>query len=484
MQRGDEIMPKIAMIGAGSIVFCKTLLQDIFATPALRDSEVCLMSRTLPKLERIKNYADRMIAENGLGAKVSITLDRREALAGADYVITMLQVGGVDAFQLDYEIPMKHGVDQCIGDTMGPGGVFRALRTIPVMLDIAKDMQELCPNAYILNYVNPMAIICWTLGTVPGMKYIGLCHGVQTTLDLISGYLETPKEEIDFLCAGINHMAWFLKLEHKGKDMYPLFKERCDLPEYYINEKVRIETMRQFGYFMTESTGHLSEYLPWFRGSKRALDAYCDEPAFGGETGAYYRWCRLIAGTIENEDLLATESAILPKRSVEYCSYILEALETGRPFKLQGNVRNDNYITNLPNGCCVEVPVFVDKMGLHPVVMGDLPPQLAALNQSNVTGQGLTVQAALTGDPELVVAACAMDPLTSACLTLKEIRDMATEMMEAERQWLPQFAGKSIRPTPVISTPPGTRHQAVPLDPALAVVHRFGELAQKASEKS
>ncbi len=474
-------MPKIAMIGAGSIVFCKTLMMDILATPALRNSEFRLMDLDMPKLERMKKFADRVIQDNGLDASVLVTDDRREALKDADYVIVMLQIGGVDAFEADYKIPLKHGVDQCIGDTMGPGGVFRALRTIPVMIDIAEDVGELCPDAYVLNYVNPMAAVCWALGTVPGTKFIGLCHGVQTTLDLIARYVDVPKDEIDASVAGINHMAWFLTLEHEGKDLYPLFKERCEQPEYYVNEKVRIEVMRHFGYFMTESTGHLSEYLPWFRSSQEALDLYCDEPAFGGETGAYYKWCRLIAAEIDKVDMLGEEPTALDHRSVEYCSYILEALETGVPFKLQGNVRNDGYITNLPEGCCVEVPLLVDRMGFQPIRVGALPPQLAALNQSNVTSQGLTVRAAILGDPELVVAACATDPLTSAVLTLKQTRDMAAEMLEAERQWLPQFEGKAIELKPAIETPPGTKHVDVPLDPALAVVHRFGELADKAS---
>jgi len=473
-------MPKIAMIGAGSIVFAKTLFQDIVATPALAKSEFRFMSRTMPKLERLKRYADAVIAENGLEATTHITTDREEALRDADYVIAMLQVGGVDAFQLDYEIPMKHGVDQCIGDTLGPGGVFRTLRTAPVMVEIAKDMQRLCPNAHLLNYVNPMATVCWALGTVPGTKSVGLCHGVQTTLDLISGYVGVPKDEIDYLVGGINHMAWFLRIEHKGRDLYPQFKAICERPEYYINEKVRIEVMRHFGYFMTESTGHLSEYIPWFRSSKEALARYCDEPSFGGETGAYYKWCRLIADQLINEDILADEPTKLQPRSVEYCSYILEALETGKPFKLQGNVRNDGYVTNLPNGCCVEVPVFVDRMGLHPTVVGALPSQCAALNLTNVNAQSLAVEAALTGDTELVAAACALDPLTSATLTLKQAREMAAEMLEAERQWLPQFEGRSIAPRPHIETPPGTKHAPVPLDPALAVARRFGELAEKA----
>ena len=474
-------MPKIAMIGAGSIVFCKTLFTDIVATPALRDSEFCLMSRTMPKLERAKAFTDRIIKENGLKATVEITLDRRQALMDADYVIVMLQIGGLDAFCHDYEIPMKYGVDQCVGDTMGPGGVFRSLRTIPVMMDIARDMRELCPGAYLLNYVNPMAPVCWALGEVEGTKFVGLCHGVQTTLDLISRYVEIPKNEIDFVSAGINHMAWFLKLEHNGKDLYPIFKERCEKPEYYINEKVRIEVMRHFGYFMTESTGHLSEYLPWFRSSKAALDQYCDEPDFGGASGAYWKWCKLISAHLQNEDFLADEPAQLGPRSIEYCSYIIEALETGKAFRFQGNVRNDGYISNLTPGCCSEVPVVADKDGFHPEAVGELPPQLAAVNQTNVSVQSLAVRAAIEGDPELAMAACALDPLTSAVLTLKEVREMVGEMLTAEAQWLPQFEGKKLRPAPTIETPAGTQHVDVPLDPALAVVHRFGELAKKAS---
>jgi alpha-galactosidase len=288
--------------------------------------------------------------------------------------------------------------------------------------------------------------------------------------------VEVPKDQIDFLCAGINHMAWFLKLEHEGKDLYPLFKERCELPGYYVNEKVRIEVMRHFGYFMTESTGHLSEYIPWFRSSERAMKLYCDEPAFGGESGAYYKWSKVVAEKYATTDPLQFESPRLDPRSVEYCSYILEALVTGRPFRLQGNIRNEGYITNLPQGCCVEVPVYVDREGLHPLRVGELPPQCAALNQSNVTVQALSVEAGLTGDPELAMQAIAMDPLTSACCTLAEIREMTAELLEAEAQWLPQFQGKKLRPTPNIVIPSNVKRAEVPLDPALAIGKRFGTL--------
>ena len=474
---------KVAMIGAGSIVFARTLLNDMLATPALQDAEFALMSRTEPKLRRMETFAKRMVKENGLGAKVWATLDRREAIEDADYVICMIQVGGVDAFRIDYEIPLKYGVDQCIGDTLGPGGIMRAARSIPVLVDMARDMEEVAkPDAVLLNYTNPMGVCCYALGEASNVSYIGLCHGVQTTLDLISGYVGVPKTEIDFLCAGINHMAWFLKLEHEGKDLYPLFRERCEKPEYFVNEKVRIEVMRHFGYFMTESTGHLSEYIPWFRSSKRALEEFCDEPGFGGESGAYYTWSAAVAEKYAKVDPLEFESPKLDPRSAEYCSHVLEAKETGEPFKLQGNVKNEGYITNLPMGSCVEVPVYVDKEGLHPLRVGDLPHELAALNQSNVTVQTLAGQGSLAGDPELIMQAMAMDPLTSACCTLREAREMAAEMLEAGKEWLPQFEGKTLRATPKISVPKDVKRAEVPLDPALAIGKRFMTLMEQKTD--
>jgi len=471
---------KIAMIGAGSLIFGKTLLNDMLATPALKGATYALMSPTETKLRRMEAFAKRMIEENKVSAKVYATTDRREAIRDADYVICMVQVGGLDAFKLDYEIPLRYGVDQCIGDTLGPGGVFRALRSIPVLVDMAKDMEEVAkPGAILLNYTNPMAMCCFALGKASDVPYIGLCHGVQTTLDLISGYVGVPKEEIDFLCAGTNHMAWFLRLEHKGKDLYPVFKANCEKPEYYLNEKVRIEVMRHFGYFMTESTGHLSEYIPWFRGSERALKLYCDQPAFGGESGAYFKWTAAVAEKYGATDVLQYETPMLQPRSAEYCSYVLEAKTTGVPFRLQGNVRNDGYIANLPNGCCVEVPVYVDKEGLHPLRVGNLPAQCAALNQSNITVQTLAVESALSSDPEYAMQAVSMDPLTSACCTLAEIREMTLEMFAAEAKWLPNFAGKKLKPTPTISIPKDVKPVAVPLDPALAIANRFGTLLQQ-----
>ena len=287
-----------------------------------------------------------MIKDNGLPAKVWVTTDRREALKGADYVIATFQVGGVDGVRgTTTRSRCKYGVDQCIGDTLGPGGIFRALRTIPVAGRHGQRHGGAVPERAAAQLRQPDGDGLLGARHDRQCQFVGLCHGVQTTLDLISGYVGVPKTEIDYLCAGINHMAWFLKLEHSGEDLYPTLRERFEQPEYYVNEKVRGEVLRHFGYFMTESTGHLSEYLPYFRKNQKALDLYCDEPAFGGETGAYYDWCKYVGEKYDGQDILADEPTALPARSIEYGSYIIEALETGRTFKLNGNVLNDGMIS-------------------------------------------------------------------------------------------------------------------------------------------
>ena len=471
---------KIAFIGAGSVVFTKTLLSDLMATPALAGVEYALMSRTMPKLERMTKFAKRMIEENNVDATVSHTLDRREAIQGADFVVVIFQIGGLDAYSFDYEVPLKYGVDQCIGDSLGPGGLFRCLRTVPELVKVARDMEEVAkPGAVMLQYANPMAANCLALGRVTDVPFVGLCHGVQTTLRLIAGYVGVPLEEITYTCGGINHMDWFLRLEHNGEDLYPRLREVFEKPEYYKNEKVRGEVFRHFGYFMTESTGHLSEYLPWFRKNQKALDLYCDEPSFGGESGAYYKYAKALAAKYAEHDPLEFEDPTIESRSVEYCSYIVEAVVTGKPFGFMGNVPNRGYITNLPDGCCVEVPTFADDTGVHPTTIGALPSQLAACCMSNVQEQILTAEAALEGDPEKVVQAAAMDPLAGAVLTLKEGRDMCAEMLEALRPWLPQFEGKAVTPKPTVVIPEDCEPVEVPLDPALAINKRFGDLIEQ-----
>ena len=471
---------KVAMIGAGSVVFCKLLMADIMATPALEGSEFALMSRTWPKLENMEKFGKRMLGENNIKGSVWATLDRKEAIKDADFVVVMIQVGGVDAFELDWKIPLKYGVDQCIGDTLGPGGIFRGLRTIPVLIDIAGDMEELAkPGAVMLQYANPMAINCLALGNATSIAFTGLCHGIQTTLQEIATWLDVPKEEITYTCGGTNHFDWFLTLERNGEDLYPRLRELFEKPEYYKADKVRGEMLRQFGYFATETTGHTSEYVPYFRKNRKALDLYCNEPGFGGESGAYYDWCRIVADKFAGRNMLDYESPKIEGRSIEYCSYIIEAAVTGKPFRFMGNVRNDGFITNLPDGCCVEVPTFADDTGLHPSTIGALPPQCAALNRTQVNVHELTGNAALSGDPEAAVHAMALDPLTSAVCTLKEIRDMTSEMLDAERQWLPQFEGKTVRPTPTISIPEGTEAMHAPPDPAQAILKRFMKLAEE-----
>ena len=411
-------------------------------------------------------------------SKIEATTDRRKALKGADYVIIMIQVGGVDAFQVDYEIPMKYGVDQCIGDSMGPGGIFRALRTIPVLLDIARDMQELCPNAIMLNYANPMAACCWALGTVEGLKFVGLCHGVQTTMDLIAGYVGEKKEDIDYLCAGINHMAWFLKLEKDGRDLYPILREKFEKPEYYINEKVRGEVMRHFGYFMTESTGHLSEYVPWFRKNQEALDLYCDQPDFGGASGAYYHYCRMLAEKFMRDRSL--EHRVQEARQAQRGVLLLHHRGFSRRTRYSASTATSAMTASSPTCRTAAASRYRSSWTRWACIRpwwGTCRRSARRLNMTNVIGQGLAAEAAITGNPELAMQAIALDPLTSAVLTLHQVREMVSEMFTAEAKWLPQFAGKTLAPKPTIAIPAGTVGVAVPTDPALAIANRFGKLA-------
>lgn len=472
-------MNKVAIIGAGSLVFTKQLLNDMFNTECMAGTTYFLMGPTMWKLEKMKQYAQLLIEKNNIDAEIICTTDRREALKDANFVILTFLVGGNAAYKYDIEIPLKYGVDQCIGDSLGPGGVFRMLRTAPVIAALGKEVDELCPHAYILNYVNPMGAVCTTLSRCTKAQVVGLCHGVQTTLDLISGYTGVPKDEIEYINAGINHMDWFLTLEHNGMDLYPILKEKMEKPEYYKNEKVRGELMRHCGYFMTESSGHLSEYIPWFRSSQEGLDTYCNEPMFGGETGAALKFNMAVAEKFKNTDVFSIESGELEPRSKEYCSYIIEAIMTDRPFRFSGNISNKNgSIKNLPLTATVEVPVYADKYGFHPYNVGELPAHLAAMNMSNISVQELAARAGLDGDTEMAFWAIAMDPLTSTKLTLKNCRKMAAEMLEAERKWLPQFEGKTLKIIEDVAIPEGTVGVPVPTDPALAINERFNKLAQ------
>lgn len=426
-------MLKIAMIGAGSVVFAQRLTTDILSWPALQGSSITLMDLDAERLNLIGALAGQLVRERRLAARVTTTTNRREALAGADVVVVMIQVGGVAAVRPDVEIPHRYGVDQAVGDTLGPGGIFRALRTMPVMLDICRDMAELCPRALLINYSNPMAMLCWAIGAATPIKAIGLCHSVQGTARQLAGYMGLPFEELTYWTAGINHMAWYLRLEHQGQDCYPRLREAMADPAVYEQDRVRFEVMRHFGLFVTESTRHMSEYVPYFRRTQAIAERYAppwrrDYDLYTARQATYYeRVRRQVAG----DDPVPTD------RTDEYCSFIVNSLVTNQPTRINANVPNTGLITNLPAGACVEVPCFVDTAGVHPCYVGDLPASLAALNRSNIAVQQLTVQAVLTGDREAVYQAVALDPLTAAVLTLDESRRLTDELFAASAPWLP-----------------------------------------------
>ncbi len=344
-------------------------------------------------------------------------------------MVTTFQQGGLDAYKLDIEIPQKYGVEQCVGDTLGPGGVFRALRTIPVLLDLCDDMDELAPDALLLNYVNPMAANCWAVDDGTGRPHVGLCHSVQGTSEMLAEWIGVPYEEVNFKCAGINHQAFFLDFQRGKEDVYPLLWEAIERPEVIAQEPVRTDIMKYFGYFVTESSGHASEYMPYFRKSAKMVveelvPRFTDPVNFWfdyGRTGGYLRHClhRLEQFQSDYDEIVAGEFPT--QRSHEYGSWIIEAMETNRPAKIAGNVPNFGLIDNLPTGCCVEVPCLVDASGIQPTAVGALPLQLAALNRTNINVQSLIVEAALTGDTDAVYHAVMLDPLTAAVCTLPQI---------------------------------------------------------------
>ncbi len=442
-------MAKITLIGAGSVVFTRNLCSDILLTPVLQESTISLMDIDSERLKQARDLVQAIIDQRGLEARVTATTDRRESVQGADYVITTFQQGGLDAYALDIEIPQRYGVEQCVGDTLGPGGVFRSLRTIPVLVDLCNDMDEVAPDALLINYVNPMAANCWAVDVATGRPHVGLCHSVQGTSEMLAGWVSVPYDEVVFLCAGINHQAWFLDFRRGKEDLYPQIWEVIERPEIYGQEPVRIELMRYFGYFVTESSGHASEYAPYFRKNAEMVNeglvprfkSEADHWFDFGRTGGYLRYChsRFSEAQKEYQELLEGIRDLPAQRTHEYGSYIIEAVETNVPARINGNVPNWGLIDNLPMGCCVEVPCLVDGNGIQPTTVGALPTQLAALNRTNVNVQELIVEAALTGDVEAVYHAVMLDPLTAAVCTLPQIRTMVDELLAAQAEWLPQF---------------------------------------------
>jgi alpha-galactosidase len=432
-------MPKITFIGAGSTVFAKNLMGDILSYPELAESEIALHDIDKERLQTSAIVAHRLSEALGVHPTITASTDRRAALDGADYAIAMIQVAGYKpGTVVDFEIPKKYGLRQTIADTLGIGGIMRGLRTIPVLVDMAHDMEELCPDVTFLQYVNPMAMNCWALSrATPTIKTVGLCHSVQHTAGELAKDIGVPIEDINYVVAGINHMAFYLKFERDGVDLYPLIRQVLEEGRQPATNRVRYEMFKRLGYFVTESSEHFSEYVPWF--IKRDRPDMIER--FNIPLDEYIRRCEVqIANWGAMRQSLEGGEAISHQRSPEYGSGIIYSQETGTPTVIYGNVPNHGLIDNLPEGCCVEVPCLVDKNGVQPVKIGTLPPQLAAVMQTNINVQSLTVEAALTGKREHIYHAAMMDPHTAAELDLDQIWALVDDLIEAHGSWLPTYS--------------------------------------------
>jgi alpha-galactosidase len=438
-------MTKIAFIGAGSLGFTGELVRDVLTFPLLEDSVISLMDIDAERLAWATKGVEKLIAAGNRQAKVEATLDRRQALQDADVVLTTILAGSTEVWRHDIEIPKKYGVDVSVGDTRGPSGIFRFLRTINPMLDIVRDMEKYCPQAVLLNYTNPMAMLCASLQRQSFIPVTGLCHSVQGTAMMLAEWIGAPFDEVEYLCAGINHQAWYLEYKWKGKDAYPLIYQAVTRrPEIYNEEIVRNEMYLALGKYSTESSGHNSEYNWWFRKRPDLIEKYCTHGT-GWNPGEYayilkeYQhneatWRDQVKARLEQP--LTAEDL---QRGQEYAASIINALKGGDPFRFNGNVRNTALITNLPEGACVEVPVLVDQAGFHPKRVGDLPHECALLTQLSSGIEEMAITASITGDPTMVYRAICHDPLTAAVCSLAEIRQMTNELFAIHREYLPQF---------------------------------------------
>ncbi len=433
-------MPKVTFVGAGSAVFARQLITDILGVDGLDEGTFALVDIDATRLELARLMAERLVELSGKRWSVTASTERNAVLEGSDYVISSIEVAGLANVRYDYEIPMRYGVDQCIGDTIGPGGIFKALRTGPVWLEIVADVARLAPRARVINYSNPLSILTLAAARSSELEVVGLCHSVQGTSRQLASYLDVPYDRITWRCAGINHNAWFTTLERDGEDLYPLLRLRAAIPEIYERDPVRFEVMLHLGAFVTESSGHFSEYVPYFRKRPDLLARYT-RAGYLGESGFYANnwpeWRHasdeLIASMLRGETPVPTE------RGHEYASAIIEAIELGREATIHGNVVNKGWIDNLPGGC-VEVECLVNRGGVHPVPFGPLPEQLAALNRSHMAVHELVVQALMERDRRKAKYALMLDPLTAAVCSLEEIDRLFEEMWEAERGSLQAFA--------------------------------------------
>jgi alpha-galactosidase len=433
-------MIKVSIIGAGSTVFAAQLITDILTTPALASGTFGLVDVDPERLELACHMAEFLIDCSGRSWTVEASTDRQTVLPGSDYVISTIEVAGLANVRHDYDIPLKYGVDQCIGDTIGPGGLFKALRTLPAWLEILADIERLAPRALVMNYTNPMSLTVLTGVRASRLPVVGLCHSIQSTSHALAQYLDVPYEELDWRAAGINHMAWFTRLEHQGENQYPRLLQRIRDYKLYEQDAIRFEIMRHLGAFCTESSGHISEYMPYFRKRIDLLQQYT-RPGYRGESGYYANnwptWRR------QNDDriraTLAGQKEYRLQRSHEYASFIIEAMETNVPTVVYGNVLNTGLIDNLAQDGVVEVACLVDRKGIQPTHFGTLPPQLAFLPFQHQAFHDLVATAVMEQDREAAVHALMVDPLTSAVCSLAEVRQMFNEMVDAQRPHLPEF---------------------------------------------
>ena len=430
-------MAKIVFLGAGSTIFAKSVLGDSFLTPSLKDAHVALMDIDPERLKDSENMIRNLNENLGANAKIEAFLDARKAFPGADYVINAVQVGGYEpGTVIDFEIPKKYGLRQTIADTLGIGGIFRGLRTIPVMLEYTKMMEQLCPDAWILNYTNPMAIVTGGILKGSNIRTVGLCHSVQGCAGGLCHRLDLPNDDLEWEIAGINHQGWLLKIERHGEDLYPEIKRRAELPEYKPKDAVRFEIMKHFGHYITESSEHTAEYVPYF--IKERNPELIER--FHVPLDEYPRRCvAQIEGWAKMREDLVNNKNLEHNKTGEYASRIMNSIETDEPFKLGGNVLNKGLIPNLPTDCCVEVKCLVDRTGVHPCYAGELPPQCAALTRTNVNVQELTIEAALTGKKEHIYHAALLDPHTGSELTIDEIVSLCDDLIEAHGDFLPKY---------------------------------------------
>lgn len=437
---------KIAFIGAGSIGFTRGLVRDVLSVPEFADIELAFTDINQQNLEMVTELCQRDIKENNLSISIQSTINRREALKDARYIFSVVRIGGLEAFETDISIPLQYGVDQCVGDTLSAGGIMYGQRGIQEMLAICKDIREVAePNCLLLNYANPMAMITWACNQYGGVRTIGLCHGVQGGHRQIANVFGLEKQDVDIICAGINHQTWYIQIKHEGQDLTGKLLDAFESHEEYSQtEKVRIDMLRRFGYYSTESNGHLSEYVPWYRKRPEEIKDWIDLGSWiNGETGGYLRVCTEGRNWfLEDFPNWLKEPAfeyLEEKRGEEHGSYIVEALETGRGYRGHFNTVNNGIISNLPDDAIIEAPGYVDRNGINMPQVGDLPLGCAAVCQVSISVQRLAVRAAIEGDDQLLRQAFMMDPLVGAVCTPPEIWQMVDDMLIAGENWLPQY---------------------------------------------